>query len=373
MSYISSPMPRANRILPPFTYEDRDRHGNWRIYFRRKGQKKVRLTGMVGSATFMEQYKAALNAKPEEVADKRPSIGAKPETLRWLSEQYMKSSDFKMLKGTTPHTRRRILESIWREPFGPKESGLIYGDLPVVKFIDQDVTILMDRKAGATTAANDRRKVLNYLFKWAKKAYPALVPTNPVRLTERLQHKVRNVTPLTEDDFELLLRAYQPGSKKRRAIAFHIYTGARGCDVRNFGPQHVRDGRLGFTQQKTGGRVDIRILNVLAEEIALAPKDALAYILTRQGKTYSQKGYNTWINDLIRDAGVVGKTSHGIRAGAATMAANKGATDHQLMSMFGWLTEAEAIRYTKQANRVRLADSGSRFMDFAPKAEQKAS
>jgi integrase len=164
---------------------------------------------------------------------------------------------------------------------------------------------------------------------------------------------------------------YPTGSKERRAMALHLYTGARGCDVRHFGPQHVKDGRFAFTQQKTGGNVDVPVLDELARELALAPKDALAFILTEYGKTFSQKGYGNWFNQKCRDAGLIEKTAHGIRGGAATIAANNGATVHQLMSMFGWLSESMAIRYTKAANRKRLADTGMPLIKLE-KLEQNA-
>ena len=38
----STTMPRR---LPPGCVEDKDRHGNFQIYFRRKGSPKVRLRG----------------------------------------------------------------------------------------------------------------------------------------------------------------------------------------------------------------------------------------------------------------------------------------------------------------------------------------
>src|SRR5205823_3844533 len=125
-----------------------------------------------------------------------------------------------------------------------------------------------------------------------------------------------------------------------------------------FGPQHVKNGRFAFTQQKTGGEVDVPVLEELARELALAPKDALVFILTKYGKAFSPKGYGNWFNTKCREAGLVNRTAHGIRGGAATLAANNGATVHQLMSMFGWLSESMAIRYTRSANRKKLADSG---------------
>jgi integrase len=358
---MGTTMPRR---LPLYCCEDTDRHGNIRIYFRRKGQPKVRLRGMPWTPEFMARYERVLNgnAAPTQASK------SKPETWRWLCEQYMACAEFKKLRGTTPATRRRILESTWKEPISP-ESKLLFGEMPIAKMTQVAVRVLRDRKAEFKSAANDRRKVIGYVFGWGIEAHPHIVLTNPVRDVARLKHKVTNVPPWSETDFRVFMQKYERGSKERRAMALHLYTGARGCDVRHFGPQHMRDGRFVFTQQKTGGDVDVPVLEELARELALAPQDALAFILTEYGKTFSQKGYGNWFNEKCRDAGLKNRTAHGIRGGAATIAANNGASVHQLMSMFGWLSESMAIRYTKQANRKSLADSGMPLI----KLEQNAS
>ena len=53
----------------------------------------------------------------------------------------------------------------------------------------------------------------------------------------------------------------------------------------------------------------------------------------------------------------MGLTAHGIRGGVATMLAENGATVHQLMAVFGWMSESMAIRYTKAVERKGLADA----------------
>jgi hypothetical protein len=47
--------------------------------------------------------------------------------------------------------------------------------------------------------------------------------------------------------------------------------------------------------------------------------------------------------------------AHGLRKAGAATAAENGATAHQLMSIFGWLTMAEAERYTREPERKRMA------------------
>ena len=39
----------------------------------------------------------------------------------------------------------------------------------------------------------------------------------------------------------------------------------------------------------------------------------------------------------------------------ATIAAENGATEHQLMAIFGWASARQAAIYTRKANRTRLA------------------
>jgi hypothetical protein len=47
--------------------------------------------------------------------------------------------------------------------------------------------------------------------------------------------------------------------------------------------------------------------------------------------------------------------AHGLRKAGAVTAAENGATTMQLMSIFGWLSVEEAERFTKAAQREKLA------------------
>ena len=58
-----SKFPRRSDVGPielKYYVEDVDRHGNIRRYFRRKGQRKIRLPGLPGSVEFMDAYRSAL-------------------------------------------------------------------------------------------------------------------------------------------------------------------------------------------------------------------------------------------------------------------------------------------------------------------------
>jgi hypothetical protein len=63
----------------PYLMQDMDRHGNVRLYVRRKGIGKVRLRLVSGSPKFMDKYKAALDRLSE-----RPKAPNKPQHLGTL-------------------------------------------------------------------------------------------------------------------------------------------------------------------------------------------------------------------------------------------------------------------------------------------------
>ena len=133
-----------------------------------------------------------------------------------------------------------------------------------------------------------------------------------------------------------------------------------------------KDGWLGFHQQKLAkkkrGWVELPVHQELVRELELAPRDHLAFISTPYGKTYSQKGFGTWFNGRCREASLTERTAHGLRKSAATIAANNGATVHQLMCMFGWMTEQQAIHYTQEADRKRLAAGAVSLIKLERKA-----
>jgi hypothetical protein len=56
--------------------------------------------------------------------------------------------------------------------------------------------------------------------------------------------------------------------------------------------------------------------------------------------------------------------AHGLRKVGATIAANNGATAHQLMAIFGWDTIKEAEKYTAKADQRRLAESAAHMLEI---------
>jgi hypothetical protein len=108
----SQSMPRR---LPTGCIEDRDRHGNVRIYYRAKGGPKVRLRGTPWTPEFMAEYEGAKGEAPAAKAK-----GITPGTWRWLCTRYFaECADYLRLEGRTKRVRRGIIEATFDEPIAP--------------------------------------------------------------------------------------------------------------------------------------------------------------------------------------------------------------------------------------------------------------
>jgi integrase len=88
----------------------------------------------------------------------------------------------------------------------------------------------------------------------------------------------------------------------------------------------------------------------------------LTYLVTAFGKPFSDAGIGNWFRDRCDEAGLKHCSAHGLRKAGATIAADLGATDEQLMALFGWKSRRQVSTYTRGANQKKLAhEAGSRI------------
>jgi hypothetical protein len=151
-----------------YVVEDVDRHGNVRVYFRRKGQRKIRLTEIPGTDAFEKEYQRAFRG---EAAPARSYSAAMPGTMRWLCEQYYASAAFRSLAVSTRKVRRGILDEICQ-----RASNFRYALME-----PPHVAKLRDEKAAYPHAANNRVKALRQLFAWASSPEYGYAKSNPAR------------------------------------------------------------------------------------------------------------------------------------------------------------------------------------------------
>ncbi|MFL5106793.1 MAG: tyrosine-type recombinase/integrase, partial [Xanthobacteraceae bacterium] len=154
-----------------------------------------------------------------------------------------------------------------------------------------------------------------------------------------------------------------------------LYTGLRRGDAVRVGRQHDRDGVITIRTEKhrkgkPGEQVAIPILEPLAASIAATRTGDLTYLVTDAGRPWVKESFGNWFREACRAAGCPG-SAHGLRKAGATRAAERGATERQLMAIFGWSTGKMAQHYTRSADRKRLAHDAAQLLLPAAQAENE--
>jgi integrase len=350
------------RVDFPYLMADRDRHGNARLYVRRYGR-KIRIRKKLGTEAFALAYADALRALEQDSGASEIVKAAPAGTFGWLAARYFASIEFKRLDRLSQTTRRLVIESCLREPRKP-DSRDAMRDCPISVLSAAHVKMLRDRRAAHPGAANNRRKWLSTLFNWAVEH--GLLRVNPARDVRKIQYATDGFHTWTVAEVRQYETRHPIGTKARLALALLLYLGVRRSDVVTIGRQHVRDGWLRFVPRKTRHRrrriSEKPILPVLADIIAKSPTGDLTYLVTAYGKPFTAAGFGNWFRDRCNEAGLPHCSAHGLRKAGASIAAENGATDRQLMALFDWDTAAQANVYTAAADRKRLAGEAARLL-----------
>jgi integrase len=113
--------------------------------------------------------------------------------------------------------------------------------------------------------------------------------------------------------------------------------------------------RPGKTKGSSGVVVEIPVLEPLAETIAATRCGELAFLVNAYGRPFTVNGLGNKFRQWCDEAGLPQCSAHGLRKSGATIAAEHGATDDELMAIFGWTTKQQTTLYTRQASRKKLA------------------
>ena len=145
------------------------------------------------------------------------------------------------------------------------------------------------------------------------------------------------------------------GAMARLALSHPLFTGQRRADVVGFGLQHVKDQMLHFTQTKRIKRrpvtLAIPILPELQKVIDTAKTGQMTFLASKFGKPFTGSGFGNRLRKWCDVAGLPHCSAHGLRKTGATVAAENGATESQLMAIFGWKTLKQVQHYTATANQ----------------------
>jgi integrase len=150
------------------------------------------------------------------------------------------------------------------------------------------------------------------------------------------------------------------GTKGRLAFALLLYTDQRRSDVVKMGPQAIQQGVFTIDQGKTEGgeeaHLEIPVHPKLREIIDATPTVGVeTFLVTHFGRPYTAPGFGNWFRELCDAAGCREVSAHGLRKATARRLAEIGCTAHQIAAITGHASLSEVQRYTKAADRKRMA------------------
>jgi integrase len=349
-------MTRRTRNPFPGVARTVDRHGKVRWRFRAKGRPSCYLPGAYGSVEFRKAYEAAAAGKlPVDAAPL-----AERGTFARLIETYYRTPTWAKLAPISQTNLRHELERF----------RVAHGDKRVANLRPVHVEALIAKKAATPAAANRLLKLIRRLCRFAVKR--GLIKVDPSIGIERYAENPDGFHTWTEDEILQFEAHHGAASKAVLALRLMLCTGAARQDVARMGWQSVRDGRIAYRRGKTGGDVDLPILDELQDVLDLVPRDRMLFITHGEGRPYKSTTFGNWFRDMCVAAGLGHCASHGLRKAGATRLANAGANELEIMAFLGHRTPNEARTYIKKANRRQLSDRGMARLQ-KPKSEQPVS
>lgn len=327
-------MPRPR---PPHLHRETTRHGKATWYVRVGKGPRIRLRAEFGTPEFNIQYQDAIAGKI------RPKDGGPVSgTLAWHVARYRESSVWLALSFATRRQRENILRQVLTTA----------GSEPLGRIDRKAIIAGRERRAKTPFQARHFLDTMRGFFQWAlENEHVKADPTEGLKISKP---KTDGFPVWTDSEIDQFEARWPRGTRERVMFDLFLYTGLRRGDVSVLGKQHVRKGVITIDTEKTGTRVTIPLLPVLAQTLKAGPIGDLAYVVTANGQPMSKEVIGNLFRVACRAAGIR-KSAHGLRKAAATRAANNGATVAQLEAIFGWEGGRMASHYTKSADREALA------------------
>jgi len=328
---------------------DTDRHGKHRARYRKMRYGRMfrhRFTYPVGSVEFHREYELCRQGIKPGLIEIPVALG---NTMSDLIERYYRSPRFLALKPSSVKDYRSIIEEFRGD----------YGKYKVTDFKASLISRILADKVDTPTRANKLLKRLKQLFKLA--IFMEMRETDPTVGVDYFKIKSSGFYSWTDVDILRFEERHPIGTQARLAFAIMLYIGARRSDLVRLGWQHIEDGRICFTQEKTREPVKIKIHPALQRVLDATPRDNMIFIVTAYGRAFSKDGFGNRMRKWCDAAGLPQCTSHGLRKAKGRRMAEAGLSQEEITAGLGQRSVKESEVYTRAANKVLLADKSVKF------------
>lgn len=324
---------------------------------------------------------------------RQPALKPRKGSLREGVSAYLGSDTFGLYKAGTVRQRKSMFDLIMQSP---SSSGRhVLGDSLLVDWLHgidaRDAVIRIMAACGDKVEAARRRLIaLDQFFRWLLSDEPhaaeartafrinAKTALNPCKGVEPPKRKRsrgdgamrRGHLPFTDEQVEEWLKACKDDREQHRAVRLLQMTGARISDLHRLNRGMIKKtshGRVltyiptkGDDSAFRDGRPDPAVIPLVPELEGLIgelPADRFTFISSEFGRPYqSAASFGNRVRKWRREAGLPeGLSAHGMRK-AATHWWLRNHRDlipnnFALKTIFGWVTEKELIRYTRDFDR----------------------
>lgn len=332
--------PRMNAALPRYCSAFKDRHGKQRVRFRRTGWVTAYAQNEPGTPEFTQEYRAWEKSGQIVVGEGR----AAPGTWDDLIARFYKSSRFTQRGERTQRVYRGEIERFRK----------LYGSRRVATMTARHIDAIMSNMQDRPSAANNLKKRLGQLFKYAQVL--GWRTDNPAAVISALKTPKGGFKTWQEEHIAQFEAKHPIGTTARLAFDLALYTAQRRSDVCVMGPQHVSGGKITVKQLKTGKTLRIPLHPNLARSIEATPTGHLAFIVSSRGAPRPKDSFGNWFRAQCDAAGLRGYAMHGLRKAASRRMAEIGLSNQLIKSITGHSSDAEVARYTRDAEQERMAE-----------------
>ena len=336
----------------PFLYRDLDRQGAVRWRLRAPRRRTATIKGAYGSAEFAANYRAAMEGTPVE----SKIITGKHGTIDVLARSYLRSAVFADLAPSSQRNRRAFIDQL----------VAAYGTLPIAGLERRHVRMIMDANAQTPGKARAMLSALRALTTLALD--DNTIAIDPTAGIKRPKLSEDGIEAWSEAEIAAYESFHPIGTPARLAFAIALYTGQRAGDLIRLGRQHVRDGAIELRQEKTGTTFSVPLHPELKIIMDASPSTNLLFLVSEHGKPYaSGNSFGQRIRRWAQQAGMGGRSVHGLRKSCCRRLVEAGCMAHEVMSISGHKSLVEVERYTKSVSQKALAEKAMARTESYPR------
>ena len=340
--------------------------GTFRYRVRVAGQRAKKITIPVGPDhhQFRELYDAA-RVGAQVYLETAPVQRRNAYTVRWLCDIYLEALEQQANMGNaSPLTlvqRRSFANQLCAEQSESENAaGELFANLHA-EIPTSELVKMRDRMMGKPGACSNMFKFLRSMFSWAvDREY---LETNPAAGIKVAYKSKGGAVPWSTDDLAKYRKTHALGTPAHLCLSLFMFTACRIGDVYQLGRANevMEDGirSMSWTPGKKGSSdVIVPILPPLQAAIDAVKVVGPTYILSTHGRPYTtMDSMRTRFARWCSEAGLEGRTAHGIRKAAGHLLSLHGATQYEIMAVHGHANASTSEVYTRGVERQRLAAS----------------